>query len=366
MRIPSFLSLTTLASAVLISGILSTSGGFAQALPEPRAMHNMPAVLSVFGKASFPIASNGYFLSWARTFTPERADALYITSETTAEQTTIPLKVNGATAVRIEHGAVTTAGTVLVAGTLVRDPAGLLRIRNLLDGPHALATTVNFLAEVSPSGALINMIDLGDFTAERICSPGDGTTWLFGQVWSEDFKGRDGLKYDMLRHINSAGSLINSYLPKGAITPGLPVNYRAKMQDSLAAFVGCNTNSVAVYAGRPGAGFVLEEVDVLTDKEATQKIFNSSSLAITGFAMLDDGRIFGSFAKANAPTSMEARPGLYMLTGRRGAERWTYLPPPNAGTPVFGRLIGTSRNDLVHLRGTTAPKDDPTVYWTNP
>lgn len=354
------ISISTATIAAVISVICQPAA--AQAIPQPWQSKETPE-LFMPGKRTFPAASRGYLLSHKRTMALPESAAVYMISETTAQSFSVPLSIEGATALRIEQAVVTIEGTVLIAGTMTRSEKGQTVMRNLF-GPDSLRTTQNVIAEVSSTGKLIHVTDLGGFTAERMCSAGDGTTWLLGQEWAEEFKGKNGLSYSLLRHVRADGSTINSYLGKNVVTKGIPLNYRARTPESFTAFIACDASSVAAYVQRPLRGFILEQVDSKSNTETTQVVYNSPGLELTGFAMTFGGHLYASFqpSKSANNSTINSLPGLYSIVGGT----WLYMPPETSQQLPIGRILGSSGSSLVHLLGNEDPQNVPVVYWTRP
>jgi hypothetical protein len=324
----------------------------------------IPSVFSISDKTSYPVFSNGYFLSHARTVFPGRSDVIYLTSEVTGQQTILPFSIPGASATRLERGTVMQDGSIVLAGSFASGLSGPRTIRNLGD-PISTTRVTNFMATVSSTGQLQSMINLGDFTAERVCSVGDGTIWMFGQMWAEDFKGRQGKPYQMLRHVDATGTTIAAFLPKSIVTPGPIVNYRPKTASAQAAFLSCNKSLVVVYVERPVNGAIIDEIDIPTGREAYQLIHGPPTSRLSGFTITSDGRYFGSFRPLESSAGVSAPSSLYSLLGTFGVHHWQLAGAQSPVSPDFGDLVGLDGQMLVHLVGT-AKAGTAQVYWSVP
>lgn len=343
----------------VVPGLLlgcAAASGFAQA--GGRVGRDLPPLQkalpdAVGRKGTLPIVSNGYLLSYARTIRSRGSQAIFLTPLRTGKTLALPFWLPGASSIRLDGGAVSSAGDVLLAGSYVRARAG---------------AEANFVARVDRRGRVLSVKDLGDYTPERLCAAGDGTFWTLGQVWSREkvapSAGGPG-DYALLRQYSADGALKGSYLSRSLLPRGVVLNYRARMPQARSAFLRCGDHSVAAYLGRGTRFFLWTEVNTATGEDRSWSVRTPPQATMTGLALLGEHTAYASF-----------RPGglyrLEMVPSRPA--RWTPVPAPAAGSAATAGgdraaasiLLGRDGPNLVHLMGATSPRKDPTVYWSAP
>jgi len=355
--------------------------GLSQGTSFPTAWQSK-AVPSAFSSslrfATFPVLANGYLLSHARVVKTQDSPVVFLTSIASGEQRVFPLRIPGVTAVRIEHGAVTTSGRVLLVGSYSRSGQGAAVLHDFATTPGATGI-YNFVARLDSIGALEQIFDLGDYTATRVCASADGSFWTVGEVWPEETRAGKPADYPILRHFNSSGTYLGGYVPRSSITRGGGVpNYRANVSNGRLPFLACSDQSVGAYLPRNPSGYTWVEVDLSTGSVTRQIVTNNpAGLLVDGLVAPSAGTIFASFIrgpKASLPevdASPSSRgqilqmPGIYKLSLGAGKSNWQLVSgSPAGGTTLLG-LDGASVVTIAATKSETRPGNSvaPVLSW---
>jgi len=357
-----FFPMLTLVMAICLtpsfSASQSTSPG---AFPSPAKTATFPADFKMGqSNASFPVASNGYLLSFSRSIQQalEPTSGIFMSSLTTSQRSTIPFWVASASSIHLDAGAVTVGGNVLVAGSYLRSTSPQ-DLQNFHQNPSQPQVS-NFVAELNASG-LVSMHDLQGFTPERICSASDKSFWVLGQQWPLE----QSRKYFLLQHYSSSGTLIQAYLPHIGKPDSPDYRIRNGRGSHDAAFLICGDNSVGVFLQRTG-GYVWAEIDLSGGNQEIRKVTALPQAVPTGMALFSRGTVYASFravSHKDGATSYGAPLGIYKLNMSQNQAFWQAVPGGSDATPN-STLLGRHDGYLVHLKGTAGPVKDPTVYWT--
>ncbi len=128
----------------------------------------MAVLSSAFARTrTFPVASNGYLISFSRIGSSGNPNLVVLDSLTTGQEQQLKFSLTGATQT-----------TILDATVVVGPP------RVLLVGYFASAQSSqnqSFASLMDFSGNVSSTFNLGPYTAERVCGSGDGSFWTFGQ-----------------------------------------------------------------------------------------------------------------------------------------------------------------------------------------
>jgi hypothetical protein len=308
------------------------------------------------GKRTFPVLTNNYLVAHARQVNRKTGNAVFVTS-LTGQKIAFPLSIPGATTIRVEHGTLSPAGHILLAGAYVKSDQFADELN------HAPIDAVNFIAEVDMTGKLLSVRNLGDFTPTRLCAASDGSWWALGEVWPDEIAGRSS--YATLRQYSPDGTLKASYLPRSALVQKT-LNLHEHDAGAQYAFLRCGTSSVGAYIGSgiPGGNFTFVEVN-----GGQAQVFTVGHTAgskfpgiITGIALLAPHVAYATFSNG----------GLYRLVfGPSNAATWTQVPlaasaAAAATNSKISFLLGSSGSNLIHLMGNVSPDPNKTttLYWT--
>jgi hypothetical protein len=310
---------------------------------------------------SFPVASNGYLLSFSRSISQgsDPAKGIFMSSLTTFQRRKIPFWVSGASSIHLDAGTVTAAGHVLMAGSYLRStsPEDLQSFHQNPSKPQA----TNFVAELDAAGNLVSVHDLQEFAPERICSAGDGSFWVLGQKWPLE----QSRKYFMLQHYSSSGALIQAYLPQIGKPDSPDYRIRNGLGSPNAAFLVCGDSSVGVFLQRTG-GYIWAEIDLSGGNQEIRKVTILRNAVPTGMALFSRGTVYASFrtlSHKGGATSYGPPVGIYKLNMSQKQAFWEAVPGGSDAAP-YSTVLGRHDGYLVHLKGTADPMKDPTVYWT--
>jgi len=354
-RLVSFTSLVLLVAVAALPSAELPSPGILAAPWQQKALPN------TFGprglRRTFPTLSNGYLLSYARTVESGKSHSIFLTALNSGKETVLPFWLPAAASIRLEAGTVNARGEVLLAGTYTLARAN---VRSNVE--------VNFISRLDQRGRVLSTTNLGDYTAERICTTNNGSLWTLGQVWPLENKlssPQEQSSYALLREYNAAGTLKRSFLPRSALPSGEVLNYRARVPGANWAFLRCGDASVAAYVGRKTGFYLWTEVNTATGQTTSLSVRNPSGGTMTGLALLGEHTAYASF-----------RPGgLYQLQSAPSRPaRW--IPVPVNASDAAGAaaakesraalLLGRDGPNLVHLNGPQAPRQHPVLYWSTP
>jgi hypothetical protein len=255
-----------------------------------------------------PAAANGYLISTARTLTPERKDAIALTSLSTGQTQVLPFYLEGAKQIRLESATVTKDGDIVLAGW------------------HE---TSNFLATLDISGTLKHLEDTGSYTPMRVCSASDGSLWTFGQDSKADETQTD---YAMLQRRTAEGKLAGSFLPKNSLHAKKPLNYHNQEPTSNFAALACGDESVATYVGIGTEAYVWSAIDTSTGKFYQTIVPRIADTKMTGLALTDANTAY-----------MSTPDGLYRLM--------TIVVPANGQHVSWWVHVGNAENDAAKTMG---------------
>jgi hypothetical protein len=361
---------------ILGAGLASLLGGWPLAtlsqqpppggLLAPWQQYSSQAAFSVSLRnqgVTFPIAGGGYLLSTARVFAPGNAASIVLTLLATGQQISLPFALNSASAIRIEAGAISDSGTVLLAGSYSGSPNGVELLKAFAHAP-GVSGIKNFVAEVATTGRVLQTTDLGDYTPERICGSPDGTLWTLGQRWPEEAHKGQPQNYMLIRHYGPSGTLINSYLSRSSVTKGITPSYHAKEPSARQAFLACGDSTVAAYVGTAPVGALWVEIDPATQAVQILRARNPEGAILTGLVLLSPHTAYASFGTPSPSEKLSAsgqRSGLFQLVPASTSASWHLVPRANSST-VFSILLGRQGSSLVHLLGPKSPTADPRVY----
>jgi hypothetical protein len=241
--------------------------------------------------------------------------------------------------------------------------------------------THNFIVEMA-SGRVVSRIELGAYTAERMCVDGSGGIWTFGQQWADEIR-HASRNYPLVRHYSPSGHEENSgpllqrsdltsltFMPKRGVHSGELANYHNAPATGGSAFLACGDESVAVLVRTSPTIFVWWERALQSDTAVKELVRNPKGLAPTGMALFGRGEAYASFGMLThdvTPSRWFAAPvGLYRLDLQNPVmATWNRADAATDEGSTFSVLLGRDGRSLVHLRGTTPPRSDPTVFWTD-
>jgi hypothetical protein len=303
-----------------------------------------------------PKIERGYLLSFREVNHGPTEDTIHWDSLTAPGQGAIPFWFEGAAGVWMNDVGVTADGEFLVAG-VVR---------------HARQSPVNnFLAWVDPTGAVLKVMDLGSYEAERVCGTSDGNVWTLGQDWGAQST------YDMLRKYSSAGDLQASYLGRTSLSVvafDLSVymhsqgeTYPHGLPPGM-VYLRCGEESVGAYIGPAATWFQVQLADGSTQRWVVKRPMAPTGM--TGMALTAANEVYASF-KGKITGGNSANPpayqyGLYVLDLHGPTPVWDAVPGSvgSSGQP-FGKLVGGDGQSLVYTGiGDIAPDGTVALSWT--
>lgn len=321
---------------------------FAQAAPAALAPIKQMAVPGSFNRnLSFPQAEHGYLVSHVFRVTAPGQTAILAQSLATGESTKLPFWIGGASKVFFEDAGVTPAGSLLVAGYYIR---------------AADVAQVNFVDEVQLTGQVVNRVDTGAFTADRVCMATDGTIWTLGQEMAveESANGRVP-NYGMVRSFSIGGDLLAQFVSRSRIRQ--PLELRTGQPTSNIAYLRCGEKSVGVYLGPIRTYY---EMPAGTGVFQSWKVQPVASNRITSLYLTDSKTVYASFR--NQPSANPFR-GLYVLDlAHAGTAKWIPVPGTvsleTAGS--FDVLVGTDGGNLIHQKVGVLAEGAPVLFWSKP
>jgi hypothetical protein len=213
----------------------------------------------------------------------------------------------------------------------------------------------------------LSTIDLGSYTAERVCSAANDTFWTFGQqLDGEGVASR--FAYDMLRNYGYDGKLLRSYLSRSTLPASIldfhPTGSVFGSGVDYAA-LSCGVESVGLFMGRPVRQWV--EVDMVSGTLQHWNVDALSGGSFTGLTLVNKHMVFASVLMSRSFASPSVAPtrGLAVLSIRPGDAGASWAPVADPGSqPTFARLLGRDGTSLVHLRGFQSPVS-PVLYWSD-
>jgi hypothetical protein len=124
---------------------------------------------------------------------------------------------------------------------LIRDTAASV------DGRFAIAgsgtATGQFIASLTPSGAMAWVVKSTDFGTERILFAPDGTLWAFGHAFGPSIRRPEDVPdYPTLRQYDSQGNLVRSVLSKSTFT------FKTWKLPDMRAFLLTTRDRIGIYS----------------------------------------------------------------------------------------------------------------------
>jgi hypothetical protein len=162
-------------------------------------------ITASWGTKAVPKFQNGYFAAYdpPTVLLPQ----VYLHSRAGVQLMQAQIAVPGAYREAIRDVSISSTGIVAVAGKAYTN-----------DGAQAW-----FIAWVDPNGVTQRVVRTSPFSADRICLAQDGSLWAAGVQVTPDFKNEKD-EYDVLRHYDSEGRLLQSVLPRSSFTRGVVHN----------------------------------------------------------------------------------------------------------------------------------------------
>jgi len=316
--------------------------GFGQTLQLPSPEKELTVAGAFVSQRTFPITSNGYLISFSRV-SSDNANQIVLYSLSTGAQQQIAFSLKNSSATTIIDAAVLSPSNVLVVGTYVASTDG---------------TQQNFVSEVDFSGTVQTTFMLGVYTPERVCAASDGTLWTLGQQLADE--GGPYLSYDMLRNYQVDGSLVRSYLPRGAL-PNVMLDLHPAGsvfgQEVDRAFLACGESSVGVYIANPARIWL--EIDMATGKSQQWTVKTLAGSIPTGLTLTSAGTVYASFFFGK-----QANRKLYNLSlGSSNPAVWEEVTDPSN---LFATILGRDGAAIVYIRGSEAPALNPIINWSTP
>lgn len=304
---------------------------------------DFPAVL----QAGFRNWSNGYLITIGAPpfMVPDKPGViLYDRNGAVARQATVWL--DGATTVSLTDAAVSSSGTLVVAGGTSNK-----------DGAIA-----NFVAEIGSDDKIHRLVRTTPFVPTYVCALDDGTVWAYGFERNAS-----------MTMVENAPRLRQYSFEKGSLqalldTTALPdaQNSRSTWRLPHGGYLGvinlrCNSKMVVLYNAGTGD---LVEFDLRKNALKLTKVTGlpaDKTFHITGFALTDSGEIFASFHDASNVKAIVS--GLFRL--RRddsGGAKWVAVPG-TVGTylkdsPIH-KLWGADGDSLIFSR-----LRDGRLFWS--
>jgi hypothetical protein len=320
----------------------------------PPSKQQMVGQSAISTTRTFPSVASGYLISFSRTANPSRPNLVSLTSLSTAQERQVSISWPSANPVTLLDATVLAGSSnILVAGTSTASTN---------------AAAQNFVATIGPSGNILSTINLGPYTAERVCSASDGTFWTFGQQLAGEGIA-SGFAYDMLRNYRVDGTLRRSFLSRGTLGaqildfhPGGSVFGR----DTDYAAQSCGLESVGIFMGRPVRQWI--EIDMATGNLQRWSVDALKGGSFTGLTLITKNAVFASVLMNPPPGNPSATPkrslAVLDIHPADGGASWT--PVADTGSQlIFVRLLGRDGTSLVHLRGPQTPAVTPVLYWSD-
>jgi hypothetical protein len=250
------------------------------------------------------------------------------------------LEFKGAVRTYVQHAAVTTSGTAVVAASVVNS-----------DGAVA-----DLIAEVGRDG-IRHVIRTSPFYPLKVCATEQGTVWAYGKELSEDRRSELRSHYAVLREYSFDKGELRSALDRSTVRPpkGVPIDgTRDEFQ------MRCNSKKVVIFSG--------------PTKELIEYDFSASRLTrwplaplpdgvdfvrVTGAALTDSGDVYVS--TYDAPNIKALTRILKIRVNPSGTADWIQVASTQSDGNFFV-LLGNDGEDLVYSRG----RRSPTLFWSRP
>ncbi len=297
---------------------------------------------------TFPIAANGYLLSFSRTVGPKRAASVVLHSLDTGEERQLAISFAKLPDMILETGVVTLDGRLVFGAARTQG--------NSREGSIITADL---------NGNILSIAPLGSYTASHICAAADGTVWTLGQNWADSSQ-PVAQQRALLRNYTLTGLLKSSYLA-GAELPVAALDLRPRGRTYGRAVtdarLSCGPGAVGVFAAGGGHQYWYEVTLRTGDTRLWSIAQRPGQARMTGLALISQRTVYASFATR---TGAGMRRGLYrlMLAGD-GSARWIRLPVyvPEGGDEG-ATILGAQNWELVYMLGSLKPRAfDPVVYW---
>jgi hypothetical protein len=187
-------------------------------------------------------------------------------------------------------------------------------------------------------------------------------------MWSNGAESSVPSDYLMLRHYDSSGNNINSYLHRSQIEMSGTPTFRAKGHNARTAFMLCGRDSAAIYVQQQ-LGMLWTLVNAKTGQVESRRVKNPMpGMVPTGLAWTDETHIFASFRTVQVGTQLvpEFGPslGIYELNGSSAPASWEPIRNPDGSTNQ-STLLGNDGAFVLYLKGPELPPHDPTLYWSS-
>ncbi|HEX3683718.1 MAG TPA: hypothetical protein VHU83_14375 [Bryobacteraceae bacterium] len=297
----------------------------------------------MFGQgASFPTVSNGYLLSFSRKANVTQPHRFIVTSLLDGKQQSVQFSLKQPYSF-IEDASINASGHILVAASYVRSSDG---------------SPTNVFADLDPSAKESFLVNLGDYSPERICGGPDGTVWMLGQRWASE--GSVPVPdYSMLRSYTSAGAAKGSYFERSTLGFSSAINFH-KGERATPAFLACGDASVGAYIGVPGTGVgYWAEVQKATGDLRLWTVPVLRDFRMTGIALLGSHAAYASFVSASG----ERR--LYRLgLNGNGSASWNPIALSEDISVHFGGLVGRDGNQLVYFTANRTA-GEVVLHWSS-
>jgi hypothetical protein len=243
----------------------------------------------------------------------------------------------GSSKVGLIDTAVTNDGRIVSSGVAIKD-----------DGTRAY-----FIAQTDLKGTVTNVIQTNPFHPQNICAASDGTVWSFGGLGSAPSAQTEG--QELLRQFHFDKGLVKSHLPKSSFDASARPAYRL---GKGAVYLRCQANGLVIYS-EVAKEFI--QLDFRTG-EVQRFAVAATPLKVNmdGFAVTDDGEVFGLFSGQGTGMSKKA---LLHLVREDSARKTSWEPVEITSTaPSVDRLLGSDGKNLVYMNAN----EGFAFFWATP
>lgn len=243
----------------------------------------------------------------------------------------------GSVKVGLIDSAVTRDGRIVASGVAIKE-----------DGTRAY-----FIAQTDLKGTVTNVVQTNPFHPQNICAAPDGTVWSFGGVSTESSAQAEGEA--LLRQFHFNKGLVKSHLSKSSFETSIRPAYRL---GKGAVYLRCFADGLVIYSE------VANEFIELNFGTGEVRRFEvaATPLRVTmdGFAVTDEGEVFGLFSDQGAKLPKRA---LFHLVREKSAKKISWEGVEVGSTaPQIDRLLGSDGKSLVYMNAN----EGFAFFWATP